>query len=249
MEVVVERRLEGTVTNKRLLCPPYMKNRQNVMIKGTKDGLSLQLNDTCSYESLLKELDEKLRDLQGSENEGPLISVRILAGNRFLTAEQQEEIKERIRYQKNLVVEEVVSNVLTKEESQRLVDEQIISSVTTIVRSGQILEVPGDLLLVGDVNPGGTVRAGGNIFIMGALKGIAHAGFEGKKEAVIVASFMTPSQLRISDCFTRAPDQHEQEGHHQMECAYIDETDQIIIDRLQNLKHIRPNITRFKGGR
>ncbi|MBO0994081.1 septum site-determining protein MinC [Bacillus sp. SD088] len=226
-----------------------MKNRQNVMIKGTKDGLSLQLNDTCSYEALLQELDEKLVNLHGRENDSPLISVRILAGNRLLTEEQQQELKERIRDQKNLVVEEIVSNVLTKEESQRIIDEQLITSVTTIVRSGQVLEVAGDLLLVGDVNPGGTVRAGGNIFIMGALKGIAHAGFAGKKEAVIVASFMTPSQLRIADCITRPPDDRDQEGHHQMECAYIDESQQIMIDRLQNLKHIRPNITRFKGGR
>lgn len=242
-----DNRAQSTI--ERLLCPPYMKNRQNVMIKGTKNGLSLQLNDTCSYESLLRELDEKLADLQGRENDSPLISVRILAGNRLLTEEQREELKERIRYQKNLEVEEIVSNVLTKEESQRIIDEQLITSVTTIVRSGQVLEVPGDLLLVGDVNPGGTVRAGGNIFIMGALKGIAHAGFEGNKEAVIVASFMTPSQLRISDCITRPPDDHDQDGHHQMECAYIDDSQQIMIDRLQNLKHIRPNITRFKGGR
>ncbi|MBP1914919.1 septum site-determining protein MinC [Lederbergia galactosidilyticus] len=242
-----DNRAQSTI--ERLLCPLLMKNRQNVMIKGTKNGLSLQLNDTCSYESLLQELDQKLVDLQGRENDSPLISVRIQAGNRFLTEEQQEELKERICYQKNLVVEEIVSNVLTKEESQRIIDEQFITSVTTIVRSGQVLEVPGDLLLVGDVNPGGTVRAGGNIFIMGALKGIAHAGFSGKKEAVIVASFMTPSQLRISECITRAPDYHDQDGHHQMECAYIDDSQQIMIDRLQNLKHIRPNITRFKGGR
>ena len=41
------------------------------------------------------------------------------------------------------------------------------------------IKVPGDLLLIGDVNPGGTVMAGGNIFIMGSLKGIAHAGCYG----------------------------------------------------------------------
>lgn len=101
---------------------------------------------------------------------------------------------------------------------------------------------------MGDVNPGGTVRAGGNIFIMGALKGIAHAGYTGRNEAVIVASFMTPSQLRISDCISRSPDHYDQEERHQMECAYIDRNHQIIIDRLQVLKHLRPNITRFKGG-
>lgn len=217
------------------------------MIKGTKSGLSLQLNDRCSYEDILVELEEKLAEFQGLED-SPLISVRILTDNRYLNPEQQEEIKELIRQKQNLIVDEIVSNVISKEEAKEVIESQEVTSVATIVRSGQILEVPGDLLLVGDVNPGGTVRAGGNIFIMGALKGIAHAGYTGRNEAVIVASFMTPSQLRISDCISRSPDHYDQEEHHQMECAYIDNNHQIMIDRLQVLKHLRPNITRFKGG-
>lgn len=217
------------------------------MIKGTKSGLSLQLNDRCSYDDILSELEEKLSELQNLE-ENQLISVRILTGNRYLTNDQEEEIKGLIREKKNLIVEEIESDVMTKEEAQEMVERQEVTSVAAIIRSGQVLEVPGDLLLVGDVNPGATVRAGGNIFIMGALKGIAHAGYFGRDDAVIVASFMTPSQLRISDCISRAPDHYDQEEHHQMECAYIDESHQIIIDRLQVLKHLRPNITRFKGG-
>jgi len=220
---------------------------QNVMIKGTKSGLSLQLNDRCSYDDILIELEEKLSELQGTE-ESQLVSVRILTGNRYLTKAQQEEVKELIRKKKNLIVEDIESNVITKENAQALVESQEVTPVATIVRSGQVLEVPGDLLLVGDVNPGGTVRAGGNIFIMGALKGIAHAGYSGRQEAVIVASFMTPSQLRISDCISRAPDHYDQGEYHQMECAYINKDHQIIIDRLQVLKDLRPNITRFKGG-
>ena len=66
--------------------------------------------------------------------------------------------------------------------------EHEIVSVTRIIRSGQVLKVPGDLLLIGDVNPGGTVMAGGNIFVMGILKGIAHAGCYGNEEAMVAAS-------------------------------------------------------------
>lgn len=101
-----------------------MKNRQNVMIKGTKNGLTLQFSDTCSYGELLKELDEKLAELQGVDLENtPLVSVRILTGNRLLTSEQQEEIKEKIRSVSNLVVEEVESFVVAKEEAQRMIRE------------------------------------------------------------------------------------------------------------------------------
>ena len=81
--------------------------------------------------------------------------------------------------------------------------EQEIVSVSRIVRSGQVLKVPGDLLLIGDVNPGGTVMAGGNIFVMGILKGIAHAGCNGNEEAVIAASSLKPSQLRIGEHINR----------------------------------------------
>ena len=121
-------------------------------------------------------------------------------------------------------------------------------TVSRIIRSGQVLEVPGDLLLIGDVNPGGTVIAGGNIFIMGTLKGIAHAGFYGNVQAVITASSMQPSQLRISDCINSAPDPQENNEKREMECAYVDENHQIIVDRLQVLINLRPNLNRFEGG-
>jgi septum site-determining protein MinC len=115
-------------------------------------------------------------------------------------------------------------------------------------RSGQVLKVPGDLLLIGDVNPGGTVIAGGNIFIMGTLKGVAHAGYFGNEQAVITASRMQPAQLRISDYLNRAPDSEQGNDKREMECAYIDENHQIIVDRLQVLIHLRPNLTRLEGG-
>lgn len=218
------------------------------MIKGTKDGLILHLNDQCSYPELKDELEEMLLIHQVESEDSPLISVRIQVGNRYISPTQEAELKELVRSKRNLVVEEVQSNVITKEKAQQIQQENQIYSVTSIIRSGQVFEVPGDLLLVGDVNPGGTVIAGGNIFIMGALKGIAHAGFNGNKEAIIAASLLIPTQLRIADCINRAPDQYGKEEQHEMECAYIDDTNQIVIDRLQILKHLRPNITRFKGG-
>jgi septum site-determining protein MinC len=224
-----------------------MKKSQNVVMKGTKDGLTLQLNDRCSYEDLLEELKEKLL-LDHQDKDSPLISVKIQTGNRYLTDQQIDQIKKLICSQKNLVVDEVSMNVVTIEEAMRWKQESEITSIVSIVRSGQIIEVPGDLLLVGDVNPGGMVMAGGNIFIMGSLKGIAHAGCYGNDEAVIVASKMVPTQLRISTCLNRAPDEYSEDESHDMECAYINESNQIVVDRLQVLKHLRPNITRFKGG-
>jgi len=225
-----------------------MKKAQNVTIKGTKDGLTLHLDDTCSYDELKKELDRKLSNSSRVQEEQQLLSVKVKAGNRYLTQEQQEELKDLIRQKRNLIVEDLETNVITKAEAERERQETGIVPVTKVVRSGQILEIVGDLLLIGDVNPGGTVKATGNIFIMGTLKGIAHAGFEGNDEAVIAASVMKPSQLRISDCINRAPDQVPDEENRVMECAYISDNQQIVVDRLQVLMRKRPNLTRFEGG-
>ncbi|TDL34412.1 septum site-determining protein MinC [Jeotgalibacillus sp. S-D1] len=227
-----------------------MGNRQNVMIKGTKDGFILKLNDQCGYDVLKEELIEKLSVQYKALDDDHVISAKIEAGNRFLTEEQSEELKEIVRSQKSLIVEEIHSNVITIDEADQLIREREMSSIAGIVRSGQVIEVEGDFLLVGDVNPGGMIMAGGNIYILGTLKGIAHAGCYGNDEAVIVASQMLPSQLRISKHLNRAPDlenNNEQETH-EMECAYIDESEQIVVDRLQVLRHVRPSITKYKGG-
>ncbi|RAK21391.1 septum site-determining protein MinC [Anoxybacillus vitaminiphilus] len=221
------------------------QKQQYVTIKGTKDGLTLHLDDTCSYRDLVMELEEKLSVNQTNEPDGPLVAVHLKVGNRYLTPEQEEEIRTLIRTKKNLVVESIESNVITKEEALIWKRETEIVSVSKIVRSGQILHVQGDLLLIGDVNPGGTVIAGGNIFILGALRGIAHAGYYGNKEAVIVASVMKPMQLRISDIMNRAPD-YKAEERNEMECAYVDDNNQIVVDRLQLLTHLRPHLTRLE---
>lgn len=101
-------------------------------------------------------------------------------------------------------------------------------------------------MLIGDVNPGGKVMASGNIFILGRLKGMAHAGMNGNEEAVICAATMTPTQLRIADCFGQSLDRKEiNDGS---ECAYLNQEKQLVIDRLSVLNKIRPNINRFVEG-
>jgi septum site-determining protein MinC len=226
-----------------------MKKVQNVMIKGTKDGLTLHLDDSCSYDALKKELDDKLSASYRAQDDRPLITVKVKVGNRYITEEQKEEIRSLIRQKKNLVVETIESNVITIQEAEQIKEKSEIVTVARIIRSGQVLEVEGDLLLIGDVNPGGTVIAGGNIFIMGSLRGIAHAGYHGNDDAVIVASNMNPAQLRINQYINRAPEHIKEDDGREMECAYIDEQNQIVVDRLQVLMHLRPNLTRFEGGR
>lgn len=74
------------------------------------------------------------------------------------------------------------------------------------VRSGMVVESPGNLVVVGDVNAGAEIRAGGDIVVMGTLRGVAHAGFGGNLEAQILAINLRPTQLRIGDLIARSPD-------------------------------------------
>lgn len=74
------------------------------------------------------------------------------------------------------------------------------------VRSGQNITSDGNLLIVGDVNPGAEVIAKGDITVWGVLGGIAQAGCEGNNYARIRALKMNAIQLRIGDHFARRPD-------------------------------------------
>jgi septum site-determining protein MinC len=223
-----------------------VQKQQYVTIKGTKDGLTLHLDDSCSFDQLLHELEEML-SLKQYIQSGPVIGVNVKVGNRFVNKDQRVKLESVIKQNRNLMVETIESNVMTKDEALRIKRETEVVSVAKIVRSGQILKVKGDLLLIGDVNPGGTVIATGNIFVLGALRGIAHAGADGNGQAVIAASLLKPAQLRISEIINRAPDHIPNEGN-EMECAFINNDDEMIIERLQQLTHLRPNLTRFEGG-
>lgn len=218
--------------------------KQLITIKGTREGLTLFIDDSCSFEDAIEELQDKLFTNPPKDDE-PVVSVRVKLNNRYLNDEQKEQLKSIISNESRFTIHSFESDVLLREDALSWMEESEIKAVNRIVRSGQVLEVKGDLLLIGDVNPGGKVVSTGNIYIMGSLYGIAHAGSEGDKNAFIAASFMKPSQLRIANYISRAPD-YESDGVY-MECGLIDEEfDKIIIDRLQVLSGKRKELSGFE---
>ncbi|MGA4719237.1 septum site-determining protein MinC [Fictibacillus nanhaiensis] len=218
------------------------KLQHNVTIKGTKDGLVLLLDDKCSFDLLVEELNDKLNAGSSQMLNGPVISVRVKAGNRYLTAEQEEKLIEVLKQKENLILDHIESEVITKAEAEEMRKDAQVVTVSRVVRSGQVLDIQGDLLLIGDVNPGATVMATGNIYILGSLKGIAHCGTKGNEEAIIAASVMKPSQLRIAHHINRAPDSYPELGN-EMEFAYIsNEEKQIRIDRISAVHRLRPKL-------
>ncbi len=80
------------------------------------------------------------------------------------------------------------------------------------LRSGQVLRKTESIVVIGDVNPGAQVISGGDIMIWGRLRGTAHAGAEGNRRAVVTAIDFVPTQLRIANLTTIAPEQKKSRG-------------------------------------
>ena len=98
------------------------------------------------------------------------------------------------------------------------------------IRSGQIEEFPqGSLIIYGDVNSGAEVTAGGDIVVLGTLRGNACAGTNGRVSAVIIAMDFAPLQLQIGNCVNRSTINQKPPGY--PEIARIGAEDVIIIEK------------------
>jgi septum site-determining protein MinC len=83
-------------------------------------------------------------------------------------------------------------------------DEANAKVIFGTLRSGQRIETPFSLIVVGDVNPGADLIAGGDIIILGNLRGTAHAAaYDDAEDRVIFALKMQPMQLRIGTIISR----------------------------------------------
>ena len=78
--------------------------------------------------------------------------------------------------------------------------------VQRTLRSGQNLHYDGNVVIMGDVNPGAEIVASGHILVMGSLRGMVHAGATGEEDATVTALQLAPTQLRIASHITRPPD-------------------------------------------
>ena len=73
------------------------------------------------------------------------------------------------------------------------------------LRSGSEIRHDGSVIVMGDMNPGSSVIADGDILVWGKLRGTVHAGAGGNAGSVVMATQMQPSQIRIADFVARGP--------------------------------------------
>ena len=95
------------------------------------------------------------------------------------------------------------------------------------LRSGQRMESEGSLVIIGDVNSGAEVMASDNIIVLGALRGLAHAGAKGNKQAIIAAGLIDTVQIRIAN-IVKEIDRDEEPMHKQAYVSVVD--DNIVIE-------------------
>lgn len=140
---------------------------------------------------------------------------------------EDDEISPIVRHDE--VIAEKVEAQEVKEES----DEEITAlknapeALPTLylrktIRSGQSISSDGNIVIIGDVNPGSEIIAKGDITVWGILGGIAHAGSDGNNYAKIRALKLNPVQIRIGEVFARRPDTINL-PYIQKSCEYIPE--------------------------
>ncbi len=83
-------------------------------------------------------------------------------------------------------------------------DEEPTLYLRKTLRSGQRVVFAGNVVLLGDLNPGAQIEADGDVIVMGQLRGSVHAGCEGDQQASVITSSLRATQLRIADRFYSA---------------------------------------------
>lgn len=185
-------------------------NSELCTIKGTREGLVITIADAVQFGEVLKSLE---RQLLASQSFFRGSSAKLFLQQGTLTDGQIDDIEGLIvDYGMRLNREPVTVSMhrpLTEPatEDTREVKEDNTLLVRRTIRSGQRLHYDGNVVVMGDVNPGAEIVCTGDILVLGSLRGVAHAGAEGKVDATVFAFRLEPTQLRVAHVISRAPDE------------------------------------------
>ena len=128
-----------------------------------------------------------------------------------MAVKTREEILEEVKARVGEQTDDETMQALEKELQEYIEKAKETEKLPTLyiqrnLRSGQSIKSDGNLVIIGDVNPGSEIIAKGDITVWGILGGIAHAGCDGNLYTKIRALKMNAIQLRIGDVFARRPD-------------------------------------------
>ena len=192
-----------------------MEEHPKVQIKGIREGLLITLEEESwpgARAALLEHVKNQAEFLRG----GRLI---LDIGNHVLRAADLGQLRD-VLSENGLSLWAVLSaSPVTQQNAQTLglatritkpTPERAAPSLETTLsgeqavlvrrtlRSGFSLQHIGHVIVIGDVNPGSEIVAGGDVVVWGRLRGMVHAGAQGEEAAVVCALDLSPTQLRIA---------------------------------------------------
>ena len=174
----------------------------NIKISHTTNEIVLNVNVIADIHEVVEELETKLPKLVVFYDD---LKLPFKVVGKLFTESEIEIIKKTINEQiKDVEIKfDDISDLLglhtIKKTFETNTDISETKFVQNSIRSGQKEEYAGSIVICGDVNPGAEVIAGGNIMVLGTLRGVAHAGANGNKKAIISANCIEVTQVRIAN--------------------------------------------------
>ena len=173
----------------------------NIKISQTTNEIILNVSVIAEISEIIEELQTKLPKLRDFYQTST-IPMRITG--RLFTESEIEKVRKLISSQIQVQIKfDDISDLLGLHAIKKTFEADTAISETKFIlnslRSGQREEYPGSMVICGDVNSGAEIIAGGNIMVLGALRGLAHAGANGNVMAMISANFIDVTQIRIAN--------------------------------------------------
>ena len=202
--------------------------RNCVSINLRKNEIVIKISDEAEQKEIIDNLRKKLPELKKMyKNEKTPITVT----GKILKNKEIDEIQELIKHNIDVEIDFDMPKSLGLSSIKRTFNKEIAISETKFhrgsLRSGQKMESEGSLVILGDVNSGAEVMASDNIVVLGALRGLAHAGAKGNKQAIISAGLLDTVQIRIANVIKEI-DRDEEPLHKQAYVSIID--NEIVIE-------------------
>ncbi|MGG5462780.1 septum site-determining protein MinC [Clostridium sp. B9] len=198
-----------------------------IFIKGNKQGINaiINMDKFGNFDEMLETLVEKLsrgkKFYKGA-------TLTITTDLKYLNEREISKLKD-ILFDEILIKDCVFEERLEKQSTVFSgVYEGRTKFVRKTVRSGQCLNYAGNLIIIGDVNNGGEVRAHGNVIVLGDLKGKVFAGDNGNGSAIIAAYSLEPELISIAGKITISPDDFEKTGY--PEVARLNDDNNVIVE-------------------
>ncbi len=205
-----------------------MKNYINISMK--KNQVIIKIDENAEQRDIISELKRKMLELKNLYKDD---KTPILVTGKVLKNREMEEIQSLIKRFLDVQIEFDSPKVLGLHGIKKSFYKEIATSETKFhkgsLRSGQRIEFEGSLVVIGDVNPGAEVIAGENIIILGDLRGLAHAGAKGNRDAIIEAVSIYATQIRIAD-IVKEIEKRDGEIMEIKTSAYINDKGEMILE-------------------